>query len=189
MKDNGNDRNQDLSYLQGYLHALAIMNSFVDRGKTYTVDLLSKVNDNVQDSLRNYYGVKYWGITEKPIGRNWHEPFRVLVQPFFEEILQEAFVLAKPEAIRDGKGRYRTDIARNAIQEFVANRNFNTQYLMQELISRIEGITGPGAQLVHVEVTDSVPEVPYESFYECYAQDFVFDLGKEYLYLHFGVSD
>ncbi len=176
MKDYGNNRNRNVIYLQGYLRALAVMNTHIDHNKTYTLDVLKKVNHNIQDTLRAHWGVKHWVFEAQVIDVDWKAHLSASVRPFFTEVIHQAISMADPVSPEKTIAQF---------EQFY----FRDQYVVDHLTGILEKIVGSEAQLMQIEVNWNVADQPYEGFYECYAVDFVFDLGKFYLYLHLGNCD
>ncbi len=75
-----------LSYLNGFLEAIAQINSFENDGKTYYIKLLDKINDDIQATLRNHFEVKNWIIDYQLIDEDWKIIFERELLSYFNQI-------------------------------------------------------------------------------------------------------
>lgn len=177
-----------LSFLKGYLVAFATLNSFCNDGKTYTIQLLSKTNNNIADTLKEYYRVKNWIFTTEKIQGRWEDFLTNDIRQYFDQILIEVFQKTSPQEFRDEKGQYRNDIGPK-IEKLRKNRDLNIDIVVGEFVQHLKNYVGDETELIKVEVNWHPPDAQYEGFYECYANDYIFEIGDQYLYLHFGGSD
>lgn len=179
-------RAHTLSYLKGYLRACALLNTFVNDCKTYTIDILPKTGD-IQSVLRDFYKVKNWVVTTEDLGTEWRAQLEQELRPYFDQIVKEVFVMAKREELyEDGQLK---EGAEASVQAMRGHHFLNVKRMVSVFLDELGKLVPEGSSLLKANVNWSPPNAKYEGFYECYAHDFIFDLGGEYLYLHFGSSD
>jgi len=94
----------NLLYLEGFLDSISYINTFDNDGKTYTVELVEKVNSNFQDTIRKLHNVKNWIITTELIKDNWRETLKRDLRPYFDQIIVEVFKKTNQISLFDEKG-------------------------------------------------------------------------------------
>ena len=154
-----------LQYIKGYLDSIAHLNSFCNDNKTYTVDLLDKVDNDIEATLREFHKVKNWSVKTENITENWRVVLQRELTPYFNQIIKDVL----PAVIN------RQNFDNNIIS------------LIDKFCDCLEKIVSINGQLLKVEIDWNSGE--YEGFYECYENDYLFDLGDKILFLHFGSSD
>jgi hypothetical protein len=177
-----------LSFLKGYLLAFATLNSFCNDGKTYTIELLNKINNNITDTLKEYYKVKNWIFTTEKIGGQWQDFLAKDIRQYFDQILIEVFHKTNPDEFRNEKGHYKNDIEKK-IEQLRKDQDLNIDFVVGKFVQHLKTYVGTDSEIIKIEVNWHPPNSEYEGFYECYSNDYIFEIEDKYLYLHFGGSD
>ncbi len=178
-----------LIYIKGFLDSLAYLNTFDNDGKTYIVELLEKVNNDYQDTLRKRFNVKNWIIYTEKVNEDWRIVLKKELRPYFDQIIVEVFSKTNKKLLYDERGHYQTG-ALEIIEKIRTDRHFYIDHLLQEkFLDHIEKIVTKEPLLLRVEIDWQPKGKDYEGYYEGYCNDFLFDLGSNILFLHFGGSD
>ena len=166
------------------LDTIAIINSFVNDGKTYYISLLNKIDEDIEKTLRNHFNVKNWTFDLNSDDQNWKEIFNKELLFYFGQYILQA---KSPYLSKEYEG-LRNEQFEGKNREIILRSETNVEILLSLFISRIEMLVGSKYEFFKLKVNwDS--SSGYEYFYECYENDYLFDLGSEVLFLHFGASD
>ena len=177
---------ENLTYIKGFLDSISYINTFDNDGKSYTVELIEKVNNDFQDTLRKRFNVKKWEITAERITENWRNVLKTDLRPYFDQIIKEVYTKTNKQILFDENGGLKQNY-QDLINKVRLDGNFYIDHLLiEKFLDRIEMIIGKQPQLYKVEVNWHISD---EGWYELYYNDFLFDLGNEILFLHFGGSD
>lgn len=174
-----------ISYLNGYLKGFELLNSLVNDGKTYFSEVLPKEN-NIQDTLSKYYNKKNWKFnivdTEST---QWENLLKEELKYYFSQIITDVYCTFNLKGLRSSD-LYDTRETKEKISQVDKYYENNIEMVVSEFIFLVRGIVKE-SEFIKVYVDWHTDK--YEGFYECYANDYIFDLGEQYLYLHFGGSD
>ncbi|MBO9731450.1 MAG: hypothetical protein J7623_22610 [Chitinophaga sp.] len=184
--DNYRDR---LIYLKGFLDSISYLNTFDNDGKTYAVGMIEKVNADFQDTLLAHFNKKNWLVTTTLITGNWREVLRKDLRPYFDQIIAEVFTKTNRTTLFDERGHYKQG-AKELIEKVRLDNSFYVDHLLQQkFLDCLEQIVGSEPQLYRVEIDWQPSDKAFEGYYEGYCNDFLFDMGNQVLFLHFGGSD
>ena len=166
------------------LGTIAILNSFINDGKTYYIALLDKEENDITLTLRKHFNVKSWIFELKEISTDWNTLLKdELLWYFGQYILQAKTPYIKSEY--EGKNNEEfIGISKKLILE----SQTNCEFLLNTFLSNIKKIIGDNFTFYKLKVNWSTQN-GYEVFYECYENDYLFDIGGQILFLHFGGSD
>lgn len=179
----------NLIYIKGFLDSISYLNTFDNDGKTYTVELLEKVNADYQDTIRKRLNVKNWLVKTDLIAGNWRDVLKKDLRPYFDQIIVEVIHRSNRQALIDERGHPKPG-ANELIEKVRLDNSFYIDHLLQEkFLDCLEKIVGNQPQLHRVEIDWHPIGKEYEGFYEGRCDDFLFDLGSHILFLHFGSSD
>ena len=166
------------------LETIAIINSFIDDGKTYYISLFEKVNDNFQDSLRKHFDIKTWTFDLTRINSDWKIVLKDELLFYFGQYIIQAKI---PYIRREYEGLTK-DLSDKKNKELILESRTNAEFLLTKTIDQIGNLVNTDSVFYKVHVNWDSPD-GYERWYECYENDYIFDLGNELLFLHFGGSD
>ena len=155
-----------LIYLQGFLDSISYLNTFDNDGKTYRIELLKKVNNNYQDTLRKYFNVKHWMVSTELVTSDWKTVLKTESRRYFDQIIGEVFKKHNQHLIYDSRGGFKED-ANELIESVKHDNHFYVDHLLQEkFIESIEKIVGKDPKLYKVEIDwHSSNEGWYELYY------------------------
>lgn len=174
-----------ISYLRGYLKGFELINSFVNDGKTYLAEILPKEN-NIQDTLSRYYNTKNWTFhAVNTESSQWESILRLELEPYFSQIISDVYCTFNRKDLMSYDLYFHSNVEEK-VKRVKAYYQNNIEMILSEFIFLVKSIVKDSG-FTKVEVECNTEE--YEDFYECYANDYIFDLGNYYLYLHFGGSD
>jgi hypothetical protein len=180
---------EDLIYLKGFLDSLAYMNTFTNDGKTYTVELLDKVNYNYQDTFRKRFNKKHWLVETQLINENWRQFLKDNLRPYFDQIIREVYLKINKKDIYNEKGHLKEGVE-ESIDKIRLDIDFHIDHLYQEkFLDSLEKIVGKTPLLYRVDIDTHPIDTEYEGYYESSWNDYLFDLDTKILFLHFGSSD
>jgi hypothetical protein len=155
-----NSSTEVVANINGYLESIAVLNSYADDCKTYYVVLLNKINKSYEETLRKHFNVKSWKVTSFKLIDDWRVILKTSLQNYFSQ------------------------------KQYLLNNTYGKLDILQEnLFKKLELVIANNYEFYSVKVDWNLPEGEYEGFYECYQNDYLFDLGNEILFLHFGSSD
>jgi hypothetical protein len=184
------DNHRDnLIYIKGFLDSISYLNTFDNDGKTYSVEIIEKVNSDFQDTIRKRFNVKNWLITTEFITDNWRTVLKKDLRPYFDQIIVEVFSKTNRLTLFDERGHYKQG-ATELVEKVRLDNKFYIDHLLQEkFLDCLEQIVGNEPQLYRVDIDWQPIDKEYEGFFELYFNDFLFDLDNHILFLHFGGSD
>ncbi|RAW00751.1 hypothetical protein [Pseudochryseolinea flava] len=166
------------------LETLAILNSFIDDGKTYYIALLNKEENDITLTLRKHFNVKRWTFDLKENPTDWNVVLKdELLSYFGQYILQ-----AKQPYIKNEYEGKRNDEFDDISRRIILESQTNCEFLLDTFLISIKKIIGDRYIFYKMKVNWNTPK-GYEVWYECYENDYLFDLGEQVLFLHFGGSD
>jgi hypothetical protein len=131
------EQKETLLKLNSYLEAIAAVNSFTNDGKTYCIELLDKINNNVQDTLRNHFDVKLWTITTTPVEENWKDVFNKELHGYFFQYVGEMIVQSdrqKYDALRDTDPKTFIEVITGTM------KSLHLEYILSGFVDRLEEI-------------------------------------------------
>lgn len=171
-----------LIYLKGFLDSLSYINTFTNDGKSYNIKLIEKEGVDYQSIFRKYFNKKSWEIKTEILNGNWRKILQNEIIPFFDQIIFEAIRNIDKNLSEDSLGIIINDIRKNI--------DFHIYHLLlDKFCDCVEEFLPLNPIFMRVEINWTPENADYEGFYECYSRDFLFDLGDQILFLHFGISD
>jgi hypothetical protein len=167
------------------LQVIGEINSFCNDGKTYYIALLDKIENDPTLTLRKHFEVKNWTFDLKEMNRNYQEILKQELLGYFGQYLLQA----KMPYIKDlYEGKKGEEFA--AINEkIILHHDTNCEYILDDFIDTVGQLVGDRYTFYRLQVNWHFTDERYEWFYECYENDYLFDLGDQFLFLHFGGSD
>jgi hypothetical protein len=171
---------ETITYLNGYLDAIASLNSFVNDGKTYYIKLLDKVNNHIQDTVRQHLNVKTWIINYEVIEEDWKIILKKELHSYFGQIFSNSYLY-----ITEGLNKNIQSQIQERINKVVISHNDTIDNLLLFFIHKIESLITTESIFKKVMVDWDNKE----GYYENYVNDYAFDMGDQLLFLHFGSVD
>ncbi|WP_163410806.1 hypothetical protein [Flavobacterium ajazii] len=183
------DYRDNLNYIRGFIDSISYINTFHNDGKSYTVELIRKVNSDFQDTIRKHFNKNKWLVKTEPVVTNWRDVLKKELRHYFDQIIAETFIKTNRQILFDERGHYKQG-AEKLIEKIRLDDDFYIDHLLQDkFLDCLENIVGEQPRLYRVEIDWHPKEEEYEGYYEGYCNDFLFDLGNQILFLHFGGSD
>ncbi|GIJ97652.1 hypothetical protein CAPN001_22210 [Capnocytophaga stomatis] len=166
------------------LETIAIINSFTNDSKTYYIALLDKEENSITSTLRKHLNVSSWNFEITEILDDWKTVLKnELLDYFGQYILQ-----AKAPYIRNEYESKSNDEFDKIGKKIILESDTSCEFLLDTFLSDIQKIIGDKFSFNKLKVNWDTP-AGYEVWYECYENDYLFDLGEKILFLHFGGSD
>jgi|GEM_PF-4486398 len=166
------------------LEIIAILNSFVNDGKTYYIALLDKEENDITLTLRKHFSVKSWTFDLKEISTDWNTLLKNELLGYFGQYILQA---KEPYIKSEYEGKSNEDFADISKRLIIESRT-NCEFLLSTFLSNIKKIISDNFTFYKLKVNWNTQN-GYESWYECYENDYLFDIGGQILFLHFGGSD
>ena len=157
--------------INSFLETIAIVNSFIDDTKTYKISVIDKVNNDFTETLRTHFKVEKWTFEISEIKEGWKTRLKKDVTPYFGQ-----YVLQTKEQFTENEA------------ELILNNHNNVKRLLVLFINDLEQLVKNNSKFYTVEV-HWVNPYDYEGWYETSHNDYLFDLGEQIVFLHFGTSD
>ena len=187
---NKENRELDLMYIKGFLDSLAYINTFTNDGKSYDVEFIEKFGDDYQSTFRNHYNKKYWEVETEKIGGDWRLNLQNEIKPYFDQLMVETIRFFSKDEKEIFSHQEFESLIENKTQMMRKEMNFHIYHLLlDKFCDCLEQFIPKDAELIRVTIDWSPKNKPYEGYYEGSASDFLFDMGNEILFLHFGISD
>lgn len=166
------------------LDTIAIINSFINDGKTYYIALLKKEENDITLTLRKHFKVNTWTFNTSEISADWKALLKDELLPYFGQYILHA---KQPYIKSEYEGK-RNDEFDQVSKRIILESDTNCEFLLDSFLLDIQKIIGDRFSFNRLKVNWDTPN-GYEVFYECYENDYLFDLGEKILFLHFGGSD
>ncbi len=180
------DEKQRIREINIRLDTIATINSFSNDGKTYYITLLDKEENDISQTLKKHFNVKNWTFDLTKPSAAWNAVLRdELIYFFGQYIWQAKSRFLENEANEKNKQGLLDDF----IKETILNGRTCFEYLLNNFIDDLGKIIGENYSFYKLQVNWTTDGGKYESWYELYENDYLFDLGEKVLFLHFGASD
>jgi hypothetical protein len=166
------------------LETIALINSFIDDGKTYYIALLDKEENDITISLRKHFNVESWTFKTDEVLEDWKIVLKKELLGYFGQYLLDA---KQPYIKSEYEGK-RNDEIDEIGRKIILESRTNCEFLLDTFLLDIQKIIGDNYIFYKLKVNWSTPN-GWEMWYECYENDYLFDLGNKILFLHFGGSD
>jgi hypothetical protein len=175
---------KSIAIINAKLDIIAILNSDTNDGKSYYIALLEKEQNDITQTLRKHFGIYSWTFVLNEISSDWKLLLKDELLTYFG-----GFILrVKQPYINseyDGKPNDEFD---SISKKIILESHSNCEYLLETFLIDVQKIVGEKFIFNKLKVNWDSP-FGYEMFYECYENDYLFDLGEKILFLHFGGSD
>lgn len=166
------------------LNIIAQINSFVNDGKNYYISSLGKEYNDISKTLQKHFNVHSWTFDLKAVATDWRETLKhELIWYFGQYILQ-----AKQSFIQNEYRQKEGEDLNNFHKRIILDSGTNCEFILDSFINDINKIVKGNFTFYKLKVNWETPK-GYEAWYECYENDYLFDLGEQILFLHFGGSD
>lgn len=166
------------------LGTIAAINSFVNHDKTYYIAYLRKEENDVVKTLRKHFNVQSWTFSLEEVKTDWKPILKNELLWYFGHYLLHAM---GPQISAEYAGKT-VDEFDEINRKIILQSRTNCEHILDTFLSDIDRIVGERFAFYKLKVHWSTSE-GWEQWYECFENDYVFDLGEEILFLHFGESD
>ncbi len=184
------NRELNLMYIKGFLDSLAYINTFTNDGKSYSVEFIEKFGNDYQSTFRNHYNKKYWEVETEKISGDWRLNLQNEIKPYFDQVMVETIRYFSKDEKETLDYQVFENLIESKTQMMRKEMNFHIYHLLlYKFCDCLEQFVSKDAELIRVIINWHPKDKPYEGWYEGSSSDFLFDLGNEILFLHFGGSD
>lgn len=166
------------------LETIATINSFINDGKTYYIAFLEKEENDITATLRKHFQVESWTFSVDEVSADWKTLLKEELLSYFGQYLLQA---KQPHIQCEYEGKRNEEFAGIGKRIILESRT-NCEFLLDTFLLDVEKLIGDRFSFNTLKVHWNSPN-GYETWYECYENDYLFDLGKHVLFLHFGGSD
>lgn len=166
------------------LETIAIINSFINDSKTYYIALLDKEENSITLTLRKCFNVSSWNFEIREVLDDWKTVLKNELLGYFGQYILQA----KAPYIRNEYESKSNDEFDKIGKKIILESDTSCEFLLDTFLSDIQKIIGDKFLFNKLKVNWDTPD-GYEVWYECYENDYLFDLGEKILFLHFGGSD
>ncbi|WP_156120734.1 hypothetical protein [Capnocytophaga cynodegmi] len=166
------------------LETIAIINSFTNDSKTYYIALLDKEENSITSTLRKNFNASSWTFEIREVLDDWKTVLKNELLGYFGQYILQA----KAPYIRNEYEGKSNDEFDKIGKKIILESDTSCEFLLDTFLSDIQKIIGDKFLFNKLKVNWDTPD-GYEVWYECYENDYLFDLGDKILFLHFGGSD
>ncbi len=166
------------------LGTIAAINSFVNQDKTYYIALLRKEENDIAKTLRKHFNVQSWTFSMEEITTEWKILMKDELLWYFGHYILEA---KRPHLSAEYEGKTYDEFS-EINKKIILQSRTNCAHILDTFLLDIEQIIGEHFSFNKLKVHWSTGE-GCEQWYECFENDYLFDLGEEILFIHFGESD
>ncbi|CEN35336.1 hypothetical protein CCYN49044_320001 [Capnocytophaga cynodegmi] len=166
------------------LETIAIINSFTNDSKTYYIALLDKEENSITSTLRKNFNASSWTFEIREVLDDWKTVLKNELLGYFGQYILQA----KAHYIRNEYEGKSNDEFDKIGKKIILESDTSCEFLLDTFLSDIQKIIGDKFLFNKLKVNWDTPD-GYEVWYECYENDYLFDLGDKILFLHFGGSD
>ena len=169
-----------INWINGFLEAMGMINSFINDGKTLEIKKVKIVNEDFRQTILDQfdpdYKIKFIQIENPEQRLNEITPF--YFNTFILQIVDEVITT------KNGNNRidYNDEEYINAKTKI--NQKFNSNKIEKEITNVILSIIGIEDEFYELDVNWDEGE-----FYQCYHNDFAIVGKKRIILIHFGGSD